>query len=72
MAYCTECGQECTVIEVDFGIGAYEYWGATGYDSQICDVSDCCEADTQDTPPSLIEPDPNLISESDIEGGEQS
>jgi hypothetical protein len=45
---CTECGQECNVIIIDFGIGAYEYWGATGIDSQIDAVSDCCEAPAVD------------------------
>lgn len=70
--YCSECGLECTVIEVDFGIGAYEYWGATGVDVQIAEVSDCCEADTQETPPGLMEPNPNEINEIDVEGGEQS
>jgi hypothetical protein len=41
---CTECGEPCEVIVVDFGIGAYEYWGATGYDSRPEAVSNCCEA----------------------------
>lgn len=70
--WCSECGLECNVIEVDFGIGAYEYWGATGVDVNICEVSDCCEADTQETPPSLVEPNENEISENDVAGGELS
>lgn len=42
---CAACLEECRAIEVDFGIGAWEYWGATGWDSQIHTVSNCCEAD---------------------------
>lgn len=41
---CTECGQPCNVIPVDFGIGAYEFWGAKSIDVQIEAVSDCCDA----------------------------
>lgn len=70
--YCNACGKECTVIEVDFGIGAYEYWGATGVDVQICEVSDCCEADYDEVPPNMTEPNPNEINEIDVVGGEQS
>lgn len=70
--FCSECGKECTVIEVDFGIGAYEYWGASCVDVNICEVSDCCEADVQETPPSLTEPNPNDVNEIDVIGGEQS
>lgn len=70
--FCSDCGKECTVIEVDFGIGAYEYWGAPGVDIQIADVSDCCEADTQETPPNLTEPNLNEVNEIDVEGGEPS
>lgn len=42
---CTECSQPCHIVSVDFGIGAYEYWGAVGCDVQVCEVSDCCEAE---------------------------
>jgi hypothetical protein len=53
---CTGCGDPCHVVEVDFGIGAYEYWGAPGFDSRIERVSNCCEApvsgdDEDDDPP---------------------
>lgn len=63
MIICKECNKECRVITVDFGIGSYEYWGAPGYDSRPADVTDCCEADWEDTgtpePPSwLDEPAP--------------
>lgn len=44
-AICEECGKPCKVVNVDFGIGAYEYWGAKGNDVRIEAVSDCCEAD---------------------------
>lgn len=52
---CSGCGEECHMVTVDFGIGAYEYWGATGWDSQIADVSNCCETDILDD--DLQEPD---------------
>jgi len=42
--FCTDCGQECEVIEFDDGIGPYEYWGQIG--NQVCmvEASDCCLA----------------------------
>jgi hypothetical protein len=39
------------VIEVDFGIGSYEYWGAKGVDIDLQEVSDCCEADWTEEDP---------------------
>lgn len=42
---CKCCEKPCHVIEVDFGIGAYEYWGSTGVDVNIQEVSGCCEDD---------------------------
>ena len=44
MLICESCERECTLITVDFGIGAYEYWGAPGIDVQLAEVTDCCEA----------------------------
>lgn len=46
--FCTECRRECRTQVVDFGIGAYDYGGAPRYDSQIEEVSDCCEAEVVD------------------------
>jgi hypothetical protein len=48
-AVCKECNTLCHTITVDHGIGAYEYWGSVGYDTQEVTVSDCCEADYDDT-----------------------
>jgi len=45
---CPECGEESRVVSIDFGIGAYEYWGAPGVHVQMCDVTECCEADPTD------------------------
>lgn len=42
---CSECRNLCNDVERDFGIGSYEYWGASGSDSNIQTVSECCEAD---------------------------
>jgi hypothetical protein len=55
MPICSACHRECQEITVDFGIGAYEYWGAPGWDSRPADVSNCCEApcvtEDEDEPP---------------------
>lgn len=59
--YCTACELECEVEDVDFGVGAYEYWGAPGFHTDVHTVSKCCEAELSEVPPSLTEPDPNLI-----------
>lgn len=55
--YCSYCNQECDVDEVDEGIGAYEYWGATGVDVKIVEVSSCCGEDVLDEPPEEDEDD---------------
>jgi hypothetical protein len=49
--FCAECKKPCNEIEVDFGYGAYEFWGARGYHTDKRLVSDCCEADTLDELP---------------------
>ena len=49
--YCHECHQECSLNWEDEGIGAYEYWGATGVDENWQASSDCCEAKVTDNPP---------------------
>lgn len=46
--FCTECRRECGTRTVDYGIGAYDYGGASRYDSQLVEVSDCCEAEVVD------------------------
>lgn len=42
---CDECGEECTAIVTDMGIGSYEYWGAKGVHHDWAVVSPCCEAE---------------------------
>ena len=44
MPFCSECGDECRVKEIDEGIGSYEFWGCRGTDHQCFVVSVCCEA----------------------------
>lgn len=39
---CSHCGHECDLIEVDNGIGFYEFWGACGVHHDYAAVSDCC------------------------------
>ena len=45
MAWCLECHQECDIITVDNGIGAYEFWGFPGFDTNLVEVSSCCETE---------------------------
>jgi len=40
---CDSCGEECSSICVDQGIGPYEYWGAKGCHHDYQNVSPCCE-----------------------------
>lgn len=41
---CTNCGQACKAVIIDFGIGTYEFWGSREVDIQESAVSPCCEA----------------------------
>lgn len=41
---CAACGQPAKGRDVDFGIGAYEFWGCKGVDTDVQHVSECCEA----------------------------
>ena len=43
--HCSECLKPCKDVQRDFGIGAYEYWGASGSDSNWQWVSACCDGD---------------------------
>lgn len=65
---CSACGEDCRIVEVDYGVGRFEYWGATGWDSQIARVSNCCETETIDDD-WACEPD-EYISEYDMEMSE--
>jgi hypothetical protein len=66
--WCAACGAPTRVVEIDNGIGAYEYWGAVGYHTDIHPVSECCEDDYLDYKPVGDEdaPDDNLINESEV------
>lgn len=55
---CTGCGEGCTVVEVDFGVGHYEYWGAPGFHRDVQRVSNCCEAPIRDDDDQDYEPEP--------------
>lgn len=42
---CPGCETPDPIMElVDFGVGAYEYWGATGFHRDEHWVTRCCEA----------------------------
>ena len=49
--FCPNCGDECSGILIDVGIGPYEYWGSCGVDTQLVWVSPCCEEDLSTCPP---------------------
>jgi hypothetical protein len=36
---CQHCGKEAIVVQRDFGIGAYEYWGSKGVHREM---RNCC------------------------------
>ena len=55
---CGVCDPEMTMV--DFGIGAYEYWGAPGYHVDEHLVTRCCETEPEQFWP---EPTDNLIPE---------
>lgn len=48
---CKECEEvldEDFLVEVDLGIGVYEYWGAIGRDVRIETVTPCCHANYEE------------------------
>lgn len=49
--YCSACHEECVGIQVDFGIGPYEYWGCKGVDRDVHWMSMCCEEEILDKQP---------------------
>lgn len=65
--FCPGCGAidpECNWE--DFGIGAYEYWGFTGFDSHLEFVTRCCEAPPEKFWPDPVEPNANLLYEHEV------
>ena len=42
---CKACGEECTPMTIDSGIGVYEYGSARERDVRLEEVSPCCEAE---------------------------
>ena len=48
MIPCPECGKECKLGWLDFGIGMYEFWGTHGSDKDERLVSLCCDAESDD------------------------
>lgn len=42
---CACCGLAADTHMEDFGVGAYEFWGATGVHTNWQEVTDCCEAE---------------------------
>ena len=49
-ADCPQCEKEVDVVMIDCGIGAYEYWGAKGVDTDLRPSCSICqeELDSQD------------------------
>jgi hypothetical protein len=42
---CSECKKPCKEARRNFGIGAYEFWGAAGSQDNWQWVSHCCDGD---------------------------
>ena len=55
--YCSACHEECVGVQVDYGIGPYEYWGHKSVDVDLHWVSLCCEEEILDNDPKLYEED---------------
>lgn len=49
--WCLECGKECYVKRVDYGMGRLECWGVVETHHDYRHVSSCCEADFTDEEP---------------------
>lgn len=49
-AYCNECKKEVHFHTEDWGIGAYEYWGARGTHHEYVQVCDECGNDDISNP----------------------
>ncbi len=45
---CAECDQKAQYRLMYFGIGSYEFWGATGNHVEWAWASECCEAEEQE------------------------
>lgn len=55
--WCPFCHKQVTTTVIDFGIGAYEYWGAPGVDKDLQEVCPECEAHVSDLLDEEPEPD---------------
>lgn len=55
---CACCGLPADTMTVDFGIGAYEYWGSKGIHSDVQEVTACCESDFVPNRPGSFDPPP--------------
>ena len=58
MTVCLACGDVCKVVQIDVGIGQYEFWGYRSVDVQIVNVSDCCESTFANIPEPSLERTP--------------
>jgi hypothetical protein len=56
--FCQACGNIDSGHFADFGIGAYEYWGAKGVDRNVQWVSTCCDATLLENTPGKPEASP--------------
>lgn len=45
---CPECGYSGQAVQLDYGIGAYEFWGFRGVHHAYCWVCPKCEALVED------------------------
>jgi len=47
-ATCPNCKKECQAVQIDDGIGEYEWWGQKCRQQILIWVSECCECEIED------------------------
>lgn len=57
--WCSDCKKPCDAVEMDHGIGYYDFHGRQGHDTHKVWVSTCCEAE-------LLFDDPNPDETEDL------
>jgi hypothetical protein len=64
--FCKDCGEKNPkVMNIDFGIGQYEFQGAPGVDKQIKPATKCCESGIEDKYGREQDPEVNVPSKED-------
>ncbi len=59
---CAGCGQPAETKEMDFGIGAYEFWGSREVHRDIQVVTECCETGLVDNSRAVADAHPEWFN----------